>query len=611
MTLADPAQADAWIEIRTEGQTGQKVPLVTGQPMLIGRYPESSVDCRVDRTVSRRHCQLDFSPPHCWITNLSSNGTRVNGLEVTEFRLDSGDEVSIGNSIRFAIILPAGMSSDESSSLSDASRNLRTLGSVPTLMPADNMGDVFESLLPTDITARNKVSTATEMLPLIRSVGQVMDVLQTAMSSADFFQRAAQAVVELVRLDTGRILFLRNGEWQLQVMESSELSSESSALDVSHSMLDMVRTHKQVFWENGGDQAPTASVAMLDAVVVAPIMNPQGDVIGAVYGDRKTKDLTKAAEPITEWEAMLVELLACTVASGLQRLDQQERVASLQSQFEQFFTKELAQQLEEDPTLLEGREAVVTTLFCDVRSFSAISEVLGTTRTFEWINDVMDVLSECVTAYDGVIVDYIGDELMAMWGAPVEQPDHAQRACLAAMEMFKRLPEVNRRWESIVGRPTRVGIGVNTGPVRVGNTGSSIKFKYGPLGHSVNLASRVQGATKYLMCPLLITGATRKLIGDDFTGRCLCSIRVVNIEEPVPIYELRETCADAANNLMMPYEQALKHFEYGNFRKAIGILANILNEWPEDGPSLLLLSRAVDAITSQEEFSPVWELPGK
>ena len=604
----DTARAEAWIEIRTEGQTGQRVPLVTGQPMLIGRYPESAVDCRVDRTVSRRHCQLDYSPPHCWITNLSSNGSSVNGLEVTEFRLDSGDEISIGNSIRFAVILPTGLSEDSSSV--DASRNLQTLGSVPSMIGSD-IGDVFESLMPTDMTAPERTGNAAEMLPLIRSVGQVMDVLQTAMSSADFFQRAAQAVVELVRLDTGRILFLRNGQWELQVMESSEMSSESSALDVSHSMLDMVKTHKQVFWENGGDQAPTASVAMLDAVVVAPIMDPQGEVMGAVYGDRKTKDLTKAAEPITEWEAMLVELLACSVASGMQRLNQQERVASLQSQFEQFFTKELAQHLEKDPTLLEGREAVVTTLFCDVRSFSAISEVLGTTRTFEWINDVMDVLSECVTEYNGVIVDYIGDELMAMWGAPVEQPDHAERACLAAMEMFKRLPEVNRRWEPIIGRATRVGIGVNTGPVRVGNTGSSIKFKYGPLGHSVNLASRVQGATKYLMCPLLITGSTHKQTGEEFTGRRLCDIRVVNIEEPVPIYELRENCVDASTNLMRPYEQALKHFEYGNFRKAIAILANILNDWPEDGPSLLLLSRAVEAITSQDEFSPVWELPGK
>lgn len=601
-----PVVESAWIDVRTESQAGTRVTLKPGQPMLIGRYPESPVDCRSDRSVSRRHCQIDFSPPHCWVTNLSNNGTRVNGLEVTEFRLDSGDEINIGNSIRFAVQLPNSQQSDESSLASDATRSMQTLGSGPSMLP----GEMFSSSIRSEMFAPRKASSGAEMLPLIRSVGQVMDVLQTAMSSEDFYHRAAQAVIDLVGLDTGRILFLRDGQWKLQVLQCGHDCEQSATLDVSTSILEMVRTHRQVFWENGGEQSARASLAMIDAVVAAPIMNCTGEVIGAVYGDRKL-GLDATAEGITEWEAMLIELLACSVASGMQRLTQQEQVASLQNQFEQFFTKELAGQLESDPTLLDGRDAVVTTLFCDVRSFSAISEVLGTQRTFEWINDVMDVLSECVVEFEGVLVDYIGDELMAMWGAPVEQPDHAQRACLAAMQMFERLPEVDKRWEPIVGRPTRVGIGINTGPVRVGNTGSSIKFKYGPLGHSVNLASRVQGATKYLMCPMLITGETRKYIGDDFTGRRLCDIQVVNIEAPTPIYELRQTSPDSDSGLMRPYEQALRHFEYGNFRKAIGILANILNDWPEDGPTLLLLSRSVEAITSAEEFSPVWELPGK
>ena len=598
----------AWSDVRTDGQSGTRIPLISGQSMRIGRFPDSAVNCRVDRTVSRRHCQLDFSPPHCWITNLSNNGTRVNGLEITEFRLNSGDEVTIGNSICFSVQLPRASTIDDSSSLSSsAGRNLQTLGTAP---PSLLSGEGFGSSIGSDISPFGTGSAGTEMLPLIRSVGQVMDVLQTAMSSADFFRRAAQAVVDLAGLDTGRILFLRDGQWQLQVMECAQQCTQSAAFEVSDSMLEMVRTHRQVFWENGGDESAAASMEMLDAVVVAPNMTPSGEVIGAVYGDRQL-GMGAAVVPISEWEAMLVELLACSVASGMQRLDQQKRVVSLENQFEQFFSKKLAEQLEADPTLLDGRDSVVTTLFCDVRSFSAISEVLGTQRTFGWINDVMDVLSECVSEFDGVIVDYIGDELMAMWGAPVEQPDHAQRACLAAMQMFERLPEIDRKWESIVGRPTKVGIGLNTGPVRVGNTGSRVKFKYGPLGHAVNLASRVQGATKYLMSPMLITGETRKLIGDDFTGRRLCDIRVVNIETPVSIFELRQTSVDCDTQLMKPYEEALRHFEHGNFRKAIGILANVLNDWPEDGPSLLLLSRSVEAMTVTEKFSPVWVLPGK
>jgi len=316
----------AWIDVRTEGESGTRVPLISGQPMLIGRFPDSAVDCRVDRTVSRRHCQLDFSPPQCWITNLSNNGTRVNGLEITEFRLNSGDEVTIGNSIRFAVQLPRNFSLDESSGSSGsvAGRSLQTLGVAPSLVPSDLFGSSIES----DLAPPRVGNAGTEMLPPIRSVGQVMDVLQTAMSSADFFHRAAQAVVDLAGLDTGRILFLRDGQWQLQVMQCARQCTQSAAYEVSHSMLEMVRSHRQVFWENGGDQSAAASMEMLDAVVVAPIMNPAGEVIGAVYGDRQL-GMGDTVGPISEWEAMLVELLACSVASGMQRLSQQEQVVTL------------------------------------------------------------------------------------------------------------------------------------------------------------------------------------------------------------------------------------------------------------------------------------------
>jgi len=100
-------------------------------------------------------------------------------------------------------------------------------------------------------------------------------------------------------------------------------------------------------------------------------------------------------------------------------------------QFEQFFTPSLASELAARPDLLKGRSLEVTLLFCDIRGFSRISERLGPGGTVEWISNVMEVLSDCVLAHQGVLVDYIGDELIAMWGAPKEEPQHAQLACRA------------------------------------------------------------------------------------------------------------------------------------------------------------------------------------
>ncbi|NBU39937.1 MAG: adenylate/guanylate cyclase domain-containing protein, partial [Planctomycetia bacterium] len=99
-----------------------------------------------------------------------------------------------------------------------------------------------------------------------------------------------------------------------------------------------------------------------------------------------------------------------------------------------------------------------------------------------WIGGVLTPLSDAVVAEGGVLVDYVGDELLAMWGAPTPQPDHAMRACRAARAMLAALRGIDERWEPVVGMRTRLGIGISTAVARVGNTGSARKFKYGPLG---------------------------------------------------------------------------------------------------------------------------------
>ena len=301
------------------------------------------------------------------------------------------------------------------------------------------------------------------------------------------------------------------------------------------------------------------------------------------------------------------------MAVGLARMEQERAAIAARVQFEQFFTRELSQQLARDPALLEGRDAEVTLLFCDIRAFSRISEKLGPEGTVRWVSQVMGTLSDCVLEHQGVLVDYIGDELMAMWGAPVEQPDHARLACQAALAMLNTLPALNERWEPILGEPLHIGIGLNTGLARVGNTGTRQKFKYGPLGNTVNLASRVQGATKYLKCPVLLTEWTQARLDERFRTRRLCQVRVVNIQQPVALYELLPNDFPHWPELKVKYEKALEEFDARNFRPAARILSNLLGEVVhDDGPSLVLLSRAVNALVGDaEEKHPVWNLPGK
>jgi adenylate cyclase len=224
----------------------------------------------------------------------------------------------------------------------------------------------------------------------------------------------------------------------------------------------------------------------------------------------------------------------------------------------------------------------------------------------------MEALSECIWEQNGVVLEYVGDEIRGMWGAPNPQPDHAHKACRAGLAMLRRLPQLSDFWQPVLGEPLKIGVGINTGPAWVGNVGSQRKFKYGPQGNTMSLASRVQGATKYVKTNLLLTGETKSRLDDSFATRRLCQVRVVNIAQSVELYELVEPNLPGWSALKEQYEQALAHFEKKDFSRAAHLLSKLLIDHPEDGPSLILLSRCVrDLVEEPAGFNPVWELSGK
>ena len=302
-------------------------------------------------------------------------------------------------------------------------------------------------------------------------------------------------------------------------------------------------------------------------------------------------------------------LLMARLSASLEKKRLREKV------FEQHFTRELARELARnpDPMKMQARQANVSLMFCDIRGFSSISERLGPAQTIDWLSGVMGDFSSVVIDHGGVLVDYTGAELMAMWGAPNEQPNHAELACQAALEILRSLASLNEKWRSIVGAETEVGIGINSGEALVGNVGTHRKFKYGSLGTAVNLASRVQGATKFLKTSLLITGDTAEKVRAVFPTRRLCQVRVQNIKAAVHLHELEVPGTyDDWIRLSADYEKALNVFEGGDFVEARDLLSTFLRAVPDDGPGQRLLARIHEATTSENfDFSPIWTLPGK
>ncbi len=438
---------------------------------------------------------------------------------------------------------------------------------------------------------------------------QALRVVREAAGSDAFFQSAVEAVTSIVGLD--RTVLLRptdQGGWEARAEHTVDRPGLTLP-EISDSLLQLVQDHHetQIYDARKGHSADS-SLQVVTCAVAAPVLDHQEQIVAILYGDRCVESASEPDDGITDIEATLVEVLAGAVAAGIARQDEERS----RSRLAEFFSPRVAEQLARRPELLTGQDAEVTVLFCDIRGFSSISEQVGPTKTIEWLNDVLSELSQCVVDRDGVLVDYVGDQVMAMWGAPQTQEDHAQRGLDAAVEMLERISILRARWHDRLPMTFAAGIGVNTGVARVGNIGSRLKFKYGVLGNIVNIGSRLQDATKQLGVDCIAADATVQACNRREQMRRLAVLNVVGIDRAIEVFEVVRSPNESWTKLREIYESALADFEAHRFGEALQKLGELVKAYPDDRPSILLLQRTVAELSQPSaEFSPVWKLTSK
>jgi adenylate cyclase len=207
--------------------------------------------------------------------------------------------------------------------------------------------------------------------------------------------------------------------------------------------------------------------------------------------------------------------------------------------FGQYVPPELVDQMARDPEKynMAPRAAELTILFSDVRGFTSISEALKPEELREYINEYLTCMSSIIRSrYRGTLDKYIGDAIMAFWGAPIEDAQHARNGVLAGLAMQKECEPLNARFAAR-GWPTlKIGIGLNSGAVRVGDMGSQVRRAYTAMGDAVNVAARLEGRTKYYGVGILVGEPTRNLV-KDMIFREVDRIKVKGKEEAITIYE--------------------------------------------------------------------------
>lgn len=263
--------------------------------------------------------------------------------------------------------------------------------------------------------------------------------------------------------------------------------------------------------------------------------------------------------------------------------------------FQYYLTASVINEILKDPSKLKlgGDKKQLSVMFSDIRGFTGISEKLTPEELVRLLNEYLTAMTDVVFKYDGLLDKYIGDAIMAVFGAPLDQPDHALRACRTALEMMSELKRLREKWAA-EGRPdVNIGVGVNTGDMVVGNMGSEMRFDYTVIGDSVNLASRLEGTNKEYGTNIIISEFTYESIRNELFCRELDAVRVKGKKLPVRIYELLGEKKDAAEwqECVGRFETGLAKYREGLWDEAIAAFRSVLEVRPADYPARLYIER--------------------
>lgn len=437
-------------------------------PVVVGRAPDITAVI-ADVTVSRRHAELTATDAGLSIRDLgSSNGTSVNGTRITIGRAIPGDTIVFGK-VAF-----------------------RLLPNETTTQPADLPP---EGSILRKVTLGDNPDTGLESAQLAR----ILDLAKRLSGEIDP-ERLTAAIVELtfdlLPVDRVSLLLIDEASGELIPASSKTRLEDGTGTRVPRSIAARAVADKTPILTESAvdDERFRSGSVMLQSVrgaICTPLMASKDKVLGVLYVDTLT-----ATRPFREDEATMLYAFGGLAAVSLSKLAYAEtmrRETQVRANFERFFAPGVALRIaKETGTIgLAGERRPVTVLFSDIRGFTAIAETMAPEALGALLTEYFSEMVDIVFDHGGTLDKFIGDAIMAVWGAPLAAPGDADRALEAATAMQRRMRQLNARWDAAGQRPLSIGIGINYGEVFAGYLGSERRLEYSVIGDAVNIASRL------------------------------------------------------------------------------------------------------------------------
>ncbi|MFV0387828.1 MAG: adenylate/guanylate cyclase domain-containing protein [Pyrinomonadaceae bacterium] len=580
------------LKITEAGGRTWELPLVSGQDYSIGRARENDVQLN-DRRVSRRHATIrseaqGFVLVDGYFENgsihRSANKVYVNEIETAEQRLKPGDEISIGTSVLLFVPRNEGKNAELNAfeleqevvlerpstapiiqtGITEVEKQLayddKPLGKTQFIISARDIieksagtttkdfidSDSLRNITSDEIKELQRKAQILEMLyEMGKSLGSVFDFKDIFQKATDLIFRVtpAERVVALLADETvdGKILDYSLYPIAARVRQSDHFKVLED-LTISRTITQKVMREKvallsQDAREDAQFSGSESIVAQgVRSTICAPLVT-ESNVHGVVYADRLdpfsvfTQDDLELISTVAAQTALTVETV-----KAHKRLAREEVARANYSRFlPEYVVKELLER--PDSFRLGGVNQTITVLFADIRGFTGFSEEQNPERVVTLLNHYFTAMSDIIFSHGGTLDKYIGDGLMAIFGAPTVSPNDADNAVKAAIEMQRSLKTLNKQLIREGYHEIAIGIGLHTGIATVGYIGSEKRSEYTAIGDTVNLASRLE--SNAVGGQILISESTGKACNESFQIRKCEPIVVKNRVEPVSLFEVK------------------------------------------------------------------------
>jgi adenylate cyclase len=533
---------DAYKLVGTSGD--QTIDLKPGVTLVVGRAVNSDVPI-YDPTISRQHAQVSMQSGGVLVKDLgSSNGTFLNGGKITEAVAVENDVVMFGKVsfyVREVSTTPeapkpaaggfaAPPKAPQATIVRQLSPDFSSLGRVKRL----SLDQMPATAAPEDAQAAAKSAKKLEiLLEISKALSRQQEVDKLLETIADFS-------FQVMAVDRCSILLGPNADEMIPRVSKSRLGEGfASARHVPRSIVSQVVNERvAVLTDNAAEDERFKGKSILmqsvRSAMGAPLMASDGGCVGVIYVDNLTSTHAYSADDLD----FLIGFAgtASVAIENSQLASRLQREALVLSNFQRYFSPDLAKQIAEhnEDVKLGGAKRDVVILFSDIRGFTTMSEHMDPDDLAHLLREYFTEMVEIIFRHGGTLDKFIGDAIMALWGAPFGTEDDADKAMRAAIDMQRKLTELNEHWKQSGQKPIAIGIGINSGQVFAGNIGSQQRLEYTVLGDAVNTASRLCSNA----------GKGEIMVSEFFFQRLKQPpevearepIKVKNRAQPVPIY---------------------------------------------------------------------------